>query len=422
MVGAGREGVDPEVRARGACLDEFELQAMIGRGGMSVVYRARDLLLDRDVAVKVLSSSWAGADAPPDTMLECEARATARLRHPSIVTIHRVGRHQGRLYLVLELLEGETLAARLRQGPLGEEEASAIALELLAALAHAHAHGIVHRDVKPGNVFVEASGSVKVLDFGLSGRAATPAHDGLAAIGREPVAGTPAYMAPELWRGQQADERTDVYAAGVVLYELMAASAPARARAPARDQIEDIAARAAAPDRDDRFGDAGEMAAALRAVLGAAGRRRAPRRMATGALVALMLAAAAAIGAGPLDRQPAAPDLSGTRKAEPAGFGQAVLRRIGPDLYSREQTNSPARVDEGTFFSRGTLELRRAGDTFVHAGNLADVPGWCCGNVGEVELELTRPGELRVTRSLWGERRGEYSAVHAPCWFLRQPR
>jgi hypothetical protein len=405
----------------GTCLDEFELKAVIGRGGMSVVYRARDLLLDREVAVKVLNPSWAGADIEPDALLEREARATARLRHPRIVTIHRVGRHDGCLYLVLELLEGETLAARLGQGPISEEEAAEIALELLAALAHAHAHRIVHRDVKPGNVFIESSGSVKVLDFGLSGLASA-SLDGVSMSRNEPVAGTPGYMAPELWRGRPADARTDVYAAGVVLRELIAASSPARARATARGQIEAIAARATAGDRKRRFADAGEMAAALRAVVSAAGRRRAPWRRAAGALAVVTLAAAVAIGAVELDGEQPIPDLSGTWQAEPAGFGTAVLQRIGPGIYSWEQRKSAVRVDDQTFYNRGTLELRRDGDRLILAGELADVPGWCCGNVGLVELELTRPDELRIRRSLWGKRHGEYRTAHAAYWFIRQPR
>ncbi len=420
--------------APGTCLDEFVLLDVIGRGGMSVVYRARDKLLDRDVAVKVLNASWA-PEVEPDEMLEREARATARLRHPSIVTIHRVGHHAGRLYLVLELLEGETLAARLDRGPVEQDGALAIGLQLLDALAHAHAQGIVHRDVKPGNVLVEPGGGIKVLDFGLSGLALGSPADGSRPARAGRVAGTPAYMAPELWRGEPADERTDVYSAGLVMQELMAGSSSARSRAgswreprlqplkklcPVRGQLNEIIARALAPDREDRFSDAGAMAAELRSVLAVARRWRISRRVGVGLLGLLLVSGALASGGRLLDRDPSVSDLGGSWQAEPNGFGRATLQRVDDGLYAWEQRKRPTRVGEDTFYNRGTLQLRREGGRILLSGALADEPGWCCGNVGFVELELTAPGELRVIKSLWGTRHGEYTTNHTPYTFRRE--
>jgi eukaryotic-like serine/threonine-protein kinase len=293
--------------AAGTRMDEFELQGVIGKGGMSVVYRARDTLLGRDVAIKVLNPAWSET-VEPDAMFEREARATARLRHPGIVTIHRVGRHSGRLYLVLELLEGETLAARLQRGPLDEDEAVSIALQLLGALGHAHAHGIVHRDIKPSNVFIETSGNVVMLDFGLSRAAAQGTDLGGTSRGLS-LAGTPAYMAPELWRGHRADARTDVFAAGVVLFELITSMrdrSPSprqsrlrtgRQRRQIRSWMTAVVSRATAPDREERFSDAAAMAEALAALLSSAAGRRCPWRLLAGAVAAIIAASAIAIGA-----------------------------------------------------------------------------------------------------------------------------
>jgi serine/threonine protein kinase len=406
----------------GTSLDEFELLEVLGRGGMSVVYRARDKLLDREVAIKVLNAPWSGP--VPDALLEQEARATARLRHPHIVTIHRVGSRAGRLYLVLELLEGETLAAHLRRGAVDQDEAISIGLQLCEALAHAHAHGIVHRDVKPGNVFLEAGGRVKVLDFGLSSPGKVDDPDA-----RTPWAGTPAYMAPEQWRCEPVDERSDVYAAGVVLHELMGGSLPIQpaAKGPRKRwpragfrprRMADIIDRATAPARTDRFPDARAMAAALRAAL------IARRRSRIGRWIAAVLAAALALALGlavkrEIIRPPPLPDLSGVWTADPARRGGAVLRRIDGDRYVWEHKRSPVREDDETYFNRGILELRRDGDRVVLAGRLADVPGWCCGNVGVVELEMTSADELHMVRSLWGKTHGDYQTAHPPYWFRR---
>jgi len=198
----------------GASIGRFELVRELGRGGFGVVWEARDLELGRHVALKAVRAR--GPRGDPEERLLAEAEAAARLAHPNIVTLHDVGRSEHGPYLVLELLQGRTLAERLRVGPLPPGEAVRVATDVARALAHAHAHGVVHRDLKPANVFLCADGPVKVLDLGL-------AH----ALGlRRTGGGTPAYMAPEQLEGSPEDERTDVFALGAILFEMLAGKLP----------------------------------------------------------------------------------------------------------------------------------------------------------------------------------------------------
>ncbi len=191
----------------------FELVKEIGRGGFGVVWEAKDRELGRAVAFKAVLGGR--PDAHEERLLR-EAEAAARLSHPNIVTLFDVGRTDDGPYLVLELLRGETLAKRLDQGPIPIHEALRIAVEVAQGLAHAHGEGVIHRDLTPGNVFLCKDGQVKILDLGM-------AH----AFGRRKLeGGTPAYMAPEQWRGAPEDERTDVFALAVILYEMLAGSRP----------------------------------------------------------------------------------------------------------------------------------------------------------------------------------------------------
>ncbi len=198
----------------GMVVGRFELVRELGRGGFGVVWEARDRELGRSVALKAV---WAGARAGlREERLLREAEAAARLSHPNIVTLFDVGRAEQGPYLVLELLRGETLAERLDRGPLPVPEAVRVGLEVAKALAHAHAGGVVHRDLKPGNVFLCQDGRVKVLDFGLAHAFGRRRQDG----------GTPAYMAPEQMAGAPEDERTDVFALGVMLFEMLSGKLP----------------------------------------------------------------------------------------------------------------------------------------------------------------------------------------------------
>src|SRR5688572_6468332 len=229
----------------GTRIGPYEIVAPLGAGGMGEVYRARDIRLDRTVAVKVLTGALAG-DSESRRRFEQEARAIAALNDPHICTIHDVGQHGEHDYLVLEYLDGETLADRLRRSPaLTVDETVAIAIQVGDALARAHRAGIVHRDLKPGNVMlVRRAGpagppDVKLLDFGLAARAAvarpTALDASLAATAgpslvatRPPTAhvagfsGTLQYMAPEQLDGDPGDHRADIFAFGCVFYEMLA--------------------------------------------------------------------------------------------------------------------------------------------------------------------------------------------------------
>ena len=216
----------------GARLGTFLIESFIGAGGMGEVYRARDMRLDRLVAIKVLSPG-AASDSRHRTRFVYEARAIARLSHPRICTLHDIGHHEGIDFLVMEYLDGETLAARLARGPLTLPEAMRAAIEIAEALAAAHARGIVHRDLKPSNVMLTESGA-KLLDFGLA-RLRAPVGSAAVAVATESVssltaegclAGTLPYMAPEQLRGEESDPRTDIFALGAVLYEMLAGTRP----------------------------------------------------------------------------------------------------------------------------------------------------------------------------------------------------
>jgi serine/threonine protein kinase len=211
----------------GSRLGPYEILAPIGAGGMGEVYKARDTRLDRTVAIKVLREE--STDADSRQRFQHEARAVAALNHPHICTLFDVGRKDGIDYLVMEHLEGVTLAERLSRGPLLLADALRHAIEIADALDRAHRAGIVHRDLKPGNVML-TPGGVKLLDFGLAKlrRPETPIADHSAArtltqplTERGALLGTLPYMAPEQLEGKDADPRTDLFAFGVVLYEML---------------------------------------------------------------------------------------------------------------------------------------------------------------------------------------------------------
>ncbi len=217
----------------GTRLGPYEIVAPIGEGGMGEVYCARDTRLGRDVAIKVLPPEFA-ADPERLRRFEREAKATAALSHPNILAVHDVGTSDGVPYLVEELLEGESLRERVARGPIPVRESVGIAIQVAHGLAAAHEKHIVHRDLKPENVFITSEGTVKILDFGLAklvegaplGDADTLTHapTGATEFGR--VLGTMVYMAPEQARGMAVDQRADIFAFGVVLYEMLAGQRP----------------------------------------------------------------------------------------------------------------------------------------------------------------------------------------------------
>jgi eukaryotic-like serine/threonine-protein kinase len=202
--------------------DRYELGAPLGSGGMAEVVEGFDRNLGRRVAVKFLKTDL--PDPRARERFEREARTAASFTHPNAVTVYDVGDDGQRPYIVMELVEGRTLADLLaEQGPLPPDEAARVTDEVLAALGAAHARGLVHRDVKPGNVLLTRDGSVKLADFGIA-KAASDATAGLTATGQ--VMGTPKYLSPEQAAGLGATPRSDLYSTGVVLYEMLAGEPP----------------------------------------------------------------------------------------------------------------------------------------------------------------------------------------------------
>jgi serine/threonine-protein kinase len=199
----------------------YRLDAQIGAGGMSTVYRAFDQTLERQVAIKLMHREIA-SDSDQLERFRREARAVAQLSHPHIVGVIDAGEDEGRPYIVFEYVEGETLKERIRRmGRLPVDEAIAYAIEISRALGNAHTHHIVHRDVKPQNVLIDAEGSAKVTDFGI---ARTLDQDGLTADGR--VLGTTDYVSPEQALGHDVNGQSDIYSLGVVLYEMLTGDVP----------------------------------------------------------------------------------------------------------------------------------------------------------------------------------------------------
>jgi serine/threonine-protein kinase len=277
--------------AAGASLGPYEIVAPLGAGGMGEVYRARDSRLGREVAIKVLPVEFA-ADPERLRRFEREARATASLNHPNILSVFDVGTQDDAPYLVEELLEGESLKDRLRRGALALSDTVRIGFEIAQGLAAAHEKGIVHRDLKPANVFLTNDGAVKILDFGLAKLVeSVPAHEKEAASNATTAAtgvghalGTLAYMAPEQARGMSVDQRVDVFAFGVLLYEMLSGERPFRGAtstdtvaAILRDEpsplpssvpapLAAVVGRCLAKEPEQRYQRGGEVKAALGAV------------------------------------------------------------------------------------------------------------------------------------------------------------
>jgi serine/threonine protein kinase len=222
--------------AAGTRLGPYEIATQIGAGGMGEVYRARDMNLGRDVAIKVLPEEVAH-DADRLARFEREAKTLASLNHPNIAIIHGLEKADGTRALVMELVEGPTLADRIAQGPIPTEEALPVARQIAEALEAAHEQGIIHRDLKPANVKLRPDGAVKVLDFGLArtmeptgamspGPSASPTITSPAMTQAGMILGTAAYMSPEQAKGRAADKRSDIWAFGCVLYEMLTGKRP----------------------------------------------------------------------------------------------------------------------------------------------------------------------------------------------------
>jgi hypothetical protein len=262
-------------------IGRYEILQLVGRGGMGVLYRARDHALERDVALKMMLMDFT-LDPTAHERFQREAKAVARLQHRNVVTIHELGEADGAPYIVMEFLGGKDLDTILHdQTPLTLAEKLDIASQLCEGLGYAHEQGIVHRDIKPGNVRVLDDGTVKILDFGI-------AKFALSSVTQSgTIMGTPSYMAPEQVMGQVVDGRADLFSAGVLLYELLAGKKPFIGEAPTAvvyqimhveppavrlaipdlpEALDEIVARALKKNPDERYSHASEMAADLQMV------------------------------------------------------------------------------------------------------------------------------------------------------------
>ena len=264
---------------------KYQLLSELGHGGMGIVYRAADTFIGREVAVKLMKIPAFLSSDPVRDRMRREVMITGRLAHPNLVTVYDAGIDHGELYIVLELIEGASLKELLLERPrLPPPEAVAIARQILEALEHTHGQGIIHRDLKPGNILINREGRAKVVDFGiaklvsLATAAGAPPDtgSGSATTSAGAILGTPAYMAPEQLMGEEIDARTDLYALGAVLFEMLHGSSLSSIHSPfsraprgplpllpGERRLTDLVEKALSPAPANRFASATEMKAAL---------------------------------------------------------------------------------------------------------------------------------------------------------------
>lgn len=247
---------------------QLEILELVGRGGMGLVYKARQPRLDRIVALKILSPELARDPAFAERFLR-EAQALARLNHPNVVTVFDFGEREGCYFLLMEFVDGVSLRHVLEQGRLGAEEALRLVPEICAGLQYAHEQGIVHRDIKPENILIDSVGRVKIADFGLVKLLGHDDGDWRLTRASQ-VMGTPQYMAPEqMNRPQEVDHRADIYSLGVVLYEMLTADLPTgrfalpSERVPVDERLDEVVLRALAREPEKRYQRANEMGTRL---------------------------------------------------------------------------------------------------------------------------------------------------------------
>jgi serine/threonine-protein kinase len=357
------------VLALGDCLGRYEVESFLGAGAVSEVYRARDTRLGRIVALKVLNDPTA-----PDAgaWLLREAQHASTLNHPHVCAVHEIEEADACPFIVLELIEGITLFEAVKQGPRPVSTIVRWGAEIADALAHAHGRGVVHRDLKGSNVLVTPEQHVKVLDFGLARRLEAGTGPGAAAsvLADASVAGTLTHIAPEVLNGEPADARVDIWALGVMLYELASGSAPfagatpfatahaivenAPAPLPATvpPGLRQIVGRCLSKDPQARYGSAAEVRDALegleRDLASTSRRRRAPRRRLVAAVVAAALLTAAYVGRGAMGRVR-------SRAAPPSAPVLAVLPFLEPGADESQRYLADG-VTEGLVAELGRID------------------------------------------------------------------
>jgi Protein kinase domain/RDD family len=293
----GAVAIGPGIR-----LAHFEIVKPLGHGGMGEVYLARDIALDRPVALKLLPAAVA-RDAGRRERLVREARAQARLNHPNVAHLYYIGEDHGHLFFAMEYVDGETLGQRLERGPLSTDDALELARMAALGLREAHRHGFTHRDIKPSNLMIDRHGVLKVMDFGLVTDAVATSDAG-ASAGHQPIAasalvGTPLYMAPEQGRGLVVDHRADIYALGATLHHMIAGAPPFSGNSAAELlSLHDSGARSS--------------------LVGVRGRRRTVGLI--DAVVTAMMSKRAADRPGSYDDVIAAMDRASPTRSRPAGF------------------------------------------------------------------------------------------------------
>src|SRR5450432_530144 len=278
----------------GKSLDQYEILSLLGKGGMATVYRSRQPSMDREVAIKVISGQIAD-DPTFIARFEREARLIAKLQHPHILPVYDFGRQEGILYLVMRLVEGGSLDARLRQGPLPLDSAVRMFTDIASALNYAHDQGIIHRDLKPNNILLDSKDNPYLTDFGIA-KMMQDSTGQITATGA--IIGTPSYMAPEMWRGEAVDARTDIYSLGIMLYEMVTGDLPFKGDTPYAlmykhfdapvpsllnsrpdlpEGLSQVINKAVAKKSQDRYSSAEEMAADLYDALYAQGTTKAAK-------------------------------------------------------------------------------------------------------------------------------------------------
>lgn len=431
----------------GSAVGPYRILHHLGSGGMGSVWLAEDTRLHRQVALKTLRAAD-DDDAPARARLMREARAAAALNHPHIATVYDVLESDGQVIIVFEYVEGETLAARLARGALPAAEAVEMACQITQALVVAHAHGIVHRDLKPANVIVTAGGQLKVLDFGIArmlatGTTQTKAGHTASALG---FIGTPAYAAPEQMVSSAVDERADLYALGVMLFEMIGGrrpfmgsdpvalassklgqDAPAlkSTTAPIPRDLERLVASLLARERDKRPASAGDALAQLRAIYGTPGTGTlalpgSPRRMATTVAAVVLLAAVAGFGAWEIQRMAGGPvpvnatppvvavvplaNMSGdvSRDFIAAGIAESLISSLAA-LPSVTVLSRAAVTDARNRTSESSALARDLGATYLVEGSVQESAGRV-----RISLNLVRPDRTVA----WGDSvEGPFEAI-----------